>query len=72
MNANKKLKKEAKECRRQLGGVLIVIGRLEKKRVKLGIASPEIIFWLELLRDRARLLKSAAQQIEQLPEVTAS
>ena len=73
--ATGKLKKEAKQIRCELGGVLIVIARLEKKRTKLDI-NPDLdaalVLWLESLRERAKLLKSAAEQIEQLPEVIAS
>jgi hypothetical protein len=35
--ATKKAKKEAKKIRRELGGVLIVLARLETKRVELNI-----------------------------------
>jgi hypothetical protein len=68
-------KKEATKIRRELGGV-IVIARLEKKRAKLNITNPDLdaalVNWLESLRERAKLLKAAAEKIEQLPEATSS
>lgn len=64
-------KKEVRKLRRELGGLLIVIERLEKKRVKLDI-NPDLdaglVLWLESLRERAKLLKAAAEQVEGLTE----
>jgi hypothetical protein len=72
----KKAKKEARKCRRELGGVAIVLRRLEAKRVKLDIANPDLdaalVSWHESLCERVELLKAMAEKIEQLPEVIAS
>jgi hypothetical protein len=72
----KKAKKEAKKIRRELGGVLIVLARLEKKQVELNITNPDLdaalVSWRESLRERVKLLKATAEKIEQLPEVIAS
>jgi hypothetical protein len=74
MNANKLLKmkkKEARKISRELGGVAIVLRRLEAKRVKLNIdpdLDPAIVLWMESLRARVELLKGAAERIEGITE----
>jgi iron-sulfur cluster repair protein YtfE (RIC family) len=71
----KKAKKEAKKIRRELGGVLIVLARLDKKRAALNV-NPDLdaalVRWHELLSERVKLLKATAEKIEQLPDVIAS
>ena len=68
----KKAKKEAKAIRTELGGVLIVLARLEKKQVELNITNPDLdaalVSWRESLCERVKLLKATAEKIEQLPE----
>ena len=64
-------KKEARKIRRELGGVAIVLRRLEAKCVKLDIdqdLEPAIALWMESLRARVELLKAAAERIEGLTE----
>ena len=75
MNATKLLKmkkKEARKISRELGGVDIVLGRLDKKRSALNITNPDLdaalVSWHESLRERVKVLKAAAERIEGLTE----
>ncbi|HEV2038898.1 MAG TPA: hypothetical protein VGT81_02445 [Casimicrobiaceae bacterium] len=70
MKTIKKLIRALEKYRRELDRVESTIPWLEAQRVN--ITSPEVIFWLESLRERATLLKATAEKIEQLPEVIAS
>jgi chromosome segregation ATPase len=64
-------KKEARKIRAELGGVLIVIERLEKRRLKLDInpdLNAALVSWQESLRERVEALKAVAERVEGLTE----
>jgi hypothetical protein len=64
-------KREARRIRRELGGVLIVIARLDKKRAALNIdpdLDAALVSWHESLCARVELLKATAERIEGLTE----
>jgi hypothetical protein len=50
----------------------LVIARLEARRIKLRITDPRTECWLGSLRERAKLLRLAIDEIEQRPDVVAS
>ncbi len=72
MKTLRKLKKELEKYRRELDRVESSVTWLEAQRVELNITSPEVIRRLAFLRERAKLLRLAIDEIEKLPEVTAS
>jgi septal ring factor EnvC (AmiA/AmiB activator) len=71
MKPIKKLRRELEKYRRELDRVDSTIPWLEAQRVELNITSPEVIRRLAFLRERAKLLRLAIDEIEKLPEVTA-
>jgi hypothetical protein len=56
--------RQVKKCRRELRWSELTLARLEVQRVELGLAHPELIRQLALLREQLKVLRSALAQID--------